>query len=342
MAWPASARTSARSVSRRCIARSWRLVSNIVERSRPPCLGGVAAPCRHRAGALRPWAGRRGRARRRHSPSRAPRGRAGGSGARGSRADPRRAGRPRPRPRPRRTRPRTRRCRRARPCRPAEPRSLRRCATATSSRSPARWPSVSLTSLMRSRSSMHTAISRCVRRARPIDVRRPSSSSVRLGRLVRLSCSVWWRSASSAWRCWRHVVERQRRRRSPQPSAAEDRLPPGAAVAQLAVRADDRVLEAVDDVAPQQARDRSVARGQRRDACPPRCARSGRATRRRSRPAAAGRDSARRRGSRARSRRSRPSPRCRRGHGRSPLAGRRARGRCRRRHRRPSERNIGK
>ena len=68
---------------------------------------------------------------------------------------------------------------RDRVARPHDP--LRRRATATSSRSPERWPRVSFTSLKRSTSSMQTAIIRRVRRARPIDVRSPSSRSVRLG-----------------------------------------------------------------------------------------------------------------------------------------------------------------
>ena len=94
------------------------------------------------------------------------------------------------RPPPRRRRSRTRRCRRARRCRRDAGAPARRRATAISTRSPSRWPSVSFTSLKRSRSTMQAAIRRFVRRARPIDVRSPSSRSVRLGSEVRPSCSA--------------------------------------------------------------------------------------------------------------------------------------------------------
>ena len=168
----------------------------------------------------RPWRGtsrRRRRAAVRHRcgsadatrrcrcwPTGTPRGR------RSSTARPARPARVGPVPRPRagrrcpRSGSRTRRRPAAPPCRPPRTVATMRRPASISSSSPAAWPTLSLTSLKRSRSRNSTANTRRVpcdsACARAIAASRRSSNWLRLGRPVSASCRAWWVSCCSARR----------------------------------------------------------------------------------------------------------------------------------------------
>ena len=85
---------------------------------------------------------------------------------------------------------------------------VRRAATATSSRSPASWPSVSLTFLKSSRSTNSAApvVPFAAVRASSCSMR--STISARLGRSVSASCSAWWRSSPVCRSTNRHARAR--------------------------------------------------------------------------------------------------------------------------------------
>ena len=108
-------------------------------------------------------------------------------------------------------------------------------------------------------SSTQTAISRPVRRARPIDVRRPSSSMGAVGQAREAVVQRLVTQRLLGLPLLGHVVEGEDG--SLQLAVvADDPLAPRAPVAQLAVDADHRVLETADRVTAQQAGDRRIAR----------------------------------------------------------------------------------
>ena len=111
----------------------------------------------------------------------------------------------------------------------------------------------------------HTAIIRRVR-ARPPDGRtQPVQQQRAIGQRREIVVQRLMPQRILGLALLRHVVEREHR--SVQPAIViDDRLSPRAPVAQLAVRADDRVFLATDRIAAQEPRDRRVGRGQRRDA----------------------------------------------------------------------------
>ena len=112
---------------------------------------------------------------------------------------------------------RTRRRRAARACRRAAATPRRRSATSTSSASPWSCPSVSLTSLKRSRSISSIAAGSSPRSAR--SARRCSSE--RFGRPVSASCSAWWRSAAGG-APRRSGTARAKRITRPPPSSSDE------------------------------------------------------------------------------------------------------------------------
>ena len=74
-----------------------------------------------------------------------------------------------------------------------------RSATSRSSRSPALWPSVSFTSLNRSRSRNSSAANESRRAARASTSSSRSRKRSRFARPVSASCVAWWASCSWAW-----------------------------------------------------------------------------------------------------------------------------------------------